>query len=128
VTLTVEDAVNAHNAALDLAFVVGFDIFIVSAPPPFDKAEAAALKRDAAAVIVRRFPGAPELFAQRVWPVPDSLSRAYDASHAGHRLDFRCRTSFGELLAAFREDREPPFVHDPSYFSPNEHTLDAIKP
>jgi UDP-glucose 4-epimerase len=121
--LTVEDAARAHIAALDLAPVLGFDIFIVSAPPPFDRAEAAELKRDAAAVIARHFPDAPELFARRGWILPGSLGRVYDAGHAERRLGFRCRTSFAEVLAALREDRALPFVHDPSYFSPKEHPL-----
>jgi nucleoside-diphosphate-sugar epimerase len=123
--LTVEDAVNAHIAALDLAPALGFDIFIVSAPPPFDRAEAEELKRDATTVIARHFPDAPALFAQRGWILPASLDRVYDAGHAERRLGFRCRTSFAEVLAALREDHELPFVHDPSYVSPKERRLKA---
>lgn len=123
--LTVEDAADAHIAALDLAPALGFDIFIVSAAPPFDRFEAAELKRNAAAVIARHFPDASELFAQRGWTLPASLGRIYDASNAERRLGFRCRTTFAEVLAALREDRELPFAHDPSYPSPKQHRLDA---
>ncbi len=123
--LTVEDAASAHIAALDLAPVLGFDIFIVSAPTPFDRAEAAELKRDAVAVIVRHFPDAAELFARHGWKLPARLSRVYDAGHAERRLGFRCRTSFAEVLTALRENRELPFVHDPSYSSPKEQQREA---
>src|SRR5262245_37570907 len=78
----------AHIAALDLAPLLGFDTFIISAPPPFDRAAATELKRDAAAVIARHFPDAPELFARRGWRLPASLGRVYDPGHAERRLGF----------------------------------------
>lgn len=118
--LTAEDAAEAHIAALDRAPQVGFDIFIVSAPPPFDRAEAAELKQDAAAVISRHFPDAPKLFARRGWTLPASIGRVYDPGHAERRLGFRCRTDFADLLAALREDRELRFVHDPEYVPPKD--------
>jgi nucleoside-diphosphate-sugar epimerase len=118
--LTVEDAAAAHIAALERAPDLGFDLFIVSAPTPFDRSEAAELKRDAATVVARHFPDAPELFAKAGWVLPASLGRVYDASHAERRLGFRCRTGFAEVLAALRSGRALPFQHDPSYFSPKE--------
>jgi len=123
--LTVEDAADAHIAAVDLAPALGFDSFIVSAPPPFDRSEGRELKRDAATVIARHFPDAPSLFARRGWTLPASLSRFYDPRHAERRLGFRCRTSFAEVLAALREDRALPFAHDPRYVSPKERRLIA---
>lgn len=116
--LTVEDAADAHVAALDRAPLLGFDIFVVSAPPPFDPAEAGALKRDAAAVIMRHFPDAAELFVRRGWTLPATLGRVYDPGHVERRLGFRCRTDFAAVLAALREDRALPFVHDPAYVPP----------
>ncbi len=67
---------------------LGFGIFIVSAPPPFDRADATELKQDAAAVIARYFPDAPRLFARRGWTLPASLGRVYDPSHALRHLRF----------------------------------------
>lgn len=121
--LTAEDAADAHIAALDRAPELGFDTFVVSAPTPFDRSEAAELKRDAAAVIARHFPEAPALFAERGWVLPASVGRVYDAGHAERRLGFRCRTGFAEVLAALRRGGELPFDHDPAYVSPKEvHT------
>src|SRR5262245_54730931 len=57
--LTVEDAAEAHLAALEKA--MGFEIFVVSAPPPFARGDLAALKSDAAGVIARHFPDAEAL-------------------------------------------------------------------
>lgn len=112
--LTVEDAAEAHVTALDRAPEHGFDLFIVSAPTPFSRSEAAELKRDAAAVIEHHFPDAPALFAERGWALPATLGRIYDAAHAERRLGFRCRIGFADVLEAMRNGNRLPFVHDPS--------------
>jgi nucleoside-diphosphate-sugar epimerase len=116
--LTVEDAAEAHLAALDRAPELGFGLFILSAPTPFDRSEAAELKRDARAVIARHFPDAADLFAARGWTLPASIGRVYDAGHAERRLGFRCRTGFADVLNALRRGTTLPFAHDPSYLSP----------
>ena len=118
--LTVEDAADAHIAALERAPELGFDLFILSAPTPFERCDAAQLKHDAAAIIARHFPDAAALYAARGWVLPTSIGRVYDAGHAERRLGFRCRTGFAEVLGALREGRELPFAHDPSYVSPKE--------
>ncbi|MET0308804.1 MAG: NAD(P)-dependent oxidoreductase [Sphingomonas sp.] len=118
--LTVEDAADAHIAALDAAPQLGFDTFIVSAPTPFSRDEAHALKHDAAAVIARHFPDAPALYARRGWRLPDTIGRVYDASRAEALLGFRARTGFAELLSALRSGGTLPFRHDPDYLPPKE--------
>ena len=118
--LTVEDAAEAHVAALERAPALGFDTFIVSAPPPFAEAEVEALGRDAAAVVARHFPGAAELYARAGWRLPERIDRVYDPARAEARLGFRCRTDFGAVLDALAEGRPLPFVHDPDYVSPKE--------
>lgn len=118
--LTVEDAADAHLAALDQAPALGFDTFILSAPPPFAPDEAEALIDDAPAVIARHFPDAAALYAARGWALPAFIDRVYDPSRAERRMGFRCRTDFAAILAALREGRELPFAHDPSYVSPKE--------
>lgn len=119
--LTVEDAANAHVAALDRAPAVGFEIFVVSAPTPFVRSEAAALKRAASEVIEHHFPDAPALYARRGWRLPASIGRVYDASRIERLLGFRCETDFGRVLDALRRsDDELPFTHDPAYQSPKE--------
>lgn len=120
--LTVEDAADAHLAALDLAPTLGFDTFILSAATPFERTDARELKHDASAVIARYFRDAPSLYAKRGWTLPTSIGRVYDARHAERRLGFRCRTGFAEVLSALRDGLDLPFAHDPSYVSPKDRT------
>ena len=116
--LTVEDAADAHITALDRAPAIGFDMFIISAPTPFVFSDAGALRRDAAAVVTRYFPDAPELYAQREWKLPTSIGRVYDSSKAEYILGFRCKTDFGRVLDALRSGQPLPYAHDPTYVSP----------
>ncbi|HWB31329.1 MAG TPA: NAD(P)-dependent oxidoreductase [Vicinamibacterales bacterium] len=117
--LTVEDAADAHVTALARAPALGFDTFIVSAPVPFARSDAHALKRDAAAVVSRYFPEAPAIYARRGWRLHTSIGRVYDAGKAERVLGFRCRTDFRAVLDALRADAPLPFVHDPRYVSPS---------
>ncbi|WP_440962771.1 NAD-dependent epimerase/dehydratase family protein [Massilia sp. GER05] len=116
--LTVEDCALAHLAALEKAPAIGFGLYIVSAPTPFGRADAALLKTDAPAVIARYFPDAASLYAARGWSLPASIGRVYDAAAIERDLGFRCRTDFAAVLAALREGRPLPFIHDPAYTSP----------
>jgi UDP-glucose 4-epimerase len=116
--LTVEDAARAHLAALDRAPELGFDIFVLSAPTPFSRGDVAELKRDAAAVVARLFPDAPELYAARGWQLPRSISRVYDSRRAEQVLGFQFDTDFAAVLGALRSGGALPFTHDPTYVSP----------
>jgi UDP-glucose 4-epimerase len=118
--LTVEDCAKAHVAALNAAPALGFDTFIISAPPPFVTADCAELLHDAPAVIARYFPAAPGLYARRGWSLPDSIERVYDPSRAAQRLGFRAGTDFAAVLDALSSGARLPFAHDPSYVSPKE--------
>ncbi|WDA42722.1 NAD-dependent epimerase/dehydratase family protein [Erythrobacter sp. BLCC-B19] len=118
--LTVEDCAAAHLAALDAAPRLGWGLYVVSAPPPFTRADAARLKTDAAGLIAERFPEAPALYAARGWVLPQSIGRVYDPTAIERDLGFRCRTDFAAVLAALREGRPLPFTHDPGYVPPKE--------
>jgi UDP-glucose 4-epimerase len=118
--LTVEDCAEAHVAALAKAPVVGFGLFIVSAPPPFAETDAEELIEDARAVIARRFTRAAELYARIGWQLPSQIDRVYDPSLAERGLGFRCRTDFAAVLSAIEQGAALPFAHDPSYVSPKE--------
>lgn len=101
--LTVEDAAEAHVAALERAPALGFDTFIVSAPTPFRPEDCAALIADAPAVVARYFPRYPEIYARRGWTMFQSIDRVYDARRARDRLGFTCRTGFAEVLAGLED-------------------------
>lgn len=115
--LTVEDAAEAHVRALDNAPSLGFDTFIVSAPPPFLPEDCEELARDAAAVVARRFPEAPALYRRVGWRLPATIDRVYDPARAEARLGFRCRTDFPAVLRALEAGAPLPFAHDPLYVS-----------
>jgi nucleoside-diphosphate-sugar epimerase len=121
--LTVEDCARAHLAALERAPEIGYGLYIVSAPTPFARADAARLKLDAPALIARHFPDAAALYAARGWTLPAHIGRVYDASAIERDLGFRCATDFAAVLAALRAGRPLPFAHDPAYTSPNDHFL-----
>ena len=115
--LTVEDAAAAHVMALEKAPQIGFGLYVISAPPPFVRSDAEALKRDAAALIRGRFPDAEALFTARGWQLPTSLGRVYDPALAERYLGFRCRTDFAAVLQALRAAAPLPFAHDPAYWA-----------
>ncbi|MCW4460334.1 NAD(P)-dependent oxidoreductase [Sphingomonas sp. BT-65] len=118
--LTVEDAARAHLAALEKAPAIGFGAYIVSAPTPFARADAAELKHDAAAVIARYFPEAPGLYAARNWVLPERIGRVYDSARITRDLGFTFDTGFAQILAALRDGAPLPFAHDADYVSPKE--------
>jgi UDP-glucose 4-epimerase len=117
---TVEDMAEAHVVALERAVEIGFGTYVIAAPTPFRREEAAELKRDAAAVIARHFPEAPALYAARGWRLPASIGRVYDAGLAERELGFRAATDFASVLAALKLGKALPFAHDPDYVSPKE--------
>ena len=116
--LTVEDAAEAHVAALARVPELGFETFILSAPTPFTQADCAELIVDAPSVIARYFPQAGALFGARGWRLPERIDRVYVAEKAERLLGFRCRTDFAAILSALANGEEPPVIHDPSYTSP----------
>jgi nucleoside-diphosphate-sugar epimerase len=123
--LTVEDAAEAHLAALGKAPELGFDTFILAAPTPFAREDCEMLVDDAPALIARHFPQAAALYAARGWSLPARIERIYDPSRATHRLGFRCRTDFAAVLRALAKREQLPFAHDPSYVSPKERGGDG---
>jgi len=118
--LTVEDAAAAHVAALERDGLDGYQLYLASAPTPFDRADVSELRRDAAAVIARYFPEAPALYAAKGWALPDSIGRVYDSSALCRDLDFRFDSDFTAVLRALERGDSMPFAHDASYTSPAE--------
>jgi UDP-glucose 4-epimerase len=100
--LTVEDAAEAHVAALEHAPALGFRPFIVTAPTPFRPEDAEELIVDAPSVVARYFPEYPALYRRRGWSMFRSIDRVYVSRRAEAELGFRCRTGFAEILAALR--------------------------
>ena len=125
--LTVEDAAEAHVMALGRAPAIGSGTYVISAPTPFSPSDARALRADAAAVVARYFPDAPELYTARGWRLPARIGRVYDGRLAERDLGFRARTDFARVLEAMRSGAPLPFAHDPSYGSAPWPSDRAIK-
>jgi UDP-glucose 4-epimerase len=100
--LTVEDAAEAHVAALDKAPELGFDTFIISARTPFQPGDCEELIANTPSVVARYFPDYREIYARLGWTMFQSIDRVYDSSKAALRLGFTCRTGFKEKLAELR--------------------------
>ena len=115
---SVEDMARAHLSALQQAENIGFGLYVVCAPTPFDKTDCALLKSDAPAVIRKYFPEADALYARAGWRLPDSVGRVYDGGKIERDLGFRYRTTFANVLDALREGTAQPIIHDPAYVSP----------
>ena len=74
--LTVEDCAEAHIVALERAPEIGFGLYVISAPTPFRREDAPALKRDAAGVVARLYPRrAGALRAQGLAPAAERRPR-----------------------------------------------------
>jgi len=115
---SVGDIARAHLSALEHASPRPFRLFLVSAPTPFSRNQARQLKEDAASLVSDLFPNAPAAYAKAGWSLPESIGRVYDGSRITRELGFSYRTAFADVLTALENDRELPFVHDPSYVSP----------
>jgi UDP-glucose 4-epimerase len=100
--LTVEDAAEAHVTALQRVRDIGFDVFVVSAPTPFQPQDCEGLIADAPSVVARYFPDYPALYAKRGWTMFAAIDRVYSAAKAEERLGFRCKTGFAEVLEGLR--------------------------
>ncbi len=96
--LSVEDAAEAHVAALAKAKEIGFDTFIVSAATPFRREDCRALITDAPSVVAHYFPEYRKLYGLRGWTMFDTIDRVYDSSKATRVLGFTCKTGFREVL------------------------------
>jgi UDP-glucose 4-epimerase len=103
----IEDVVDAHLRALERAPAIGFGRYIVSATPPFTRADLAELRADAPAVVRRLFPGYEAVFEERGWRMFPSIERVYDNARARRELGWSPRYDFGRALELLRAGEEP---------------------
>jgi nucleoside-diphosphate-sugar epimerase len=103
----IADVVSAHVLALQQAPELGFDKFIVSATTPFTRADLAALRSDAAAVIRARMPGFDTVYGARGWKAPASIDRVYVNERARSKLGWRPQYDFARILQLLANDEDP---------------------
>jgi UDP-glucose 4-epimerase len=95
----IEDIVEAHVLALRRAPALGFGRYIVSATTPFTRADVAALRADAAALVRERIPACVAEYARRGWTLFPTLDRVYDNTLARSALGWQPRHDFASVLA-----------------------------
>lgn len=113
----IQDVVDAHLLALEKAPALGFGRFIISATPPFQRSDAAALRADAPAVLARYCPAFAAEYARRGWRMFPSLDRVYSNAKARALLGWNPRYDFAHALELLQHDRD--------YRSPLTHLIGA---
>ena len=93
-----EDVVAAHRLAISRAPEIGFGRYIVSATTPFSRADVAALRTDAPAVVRRLFPDYESVYTKRGWRMFPSIERVYVNDRARCELGWSPRYDFGGVL------------------------------
>ncbi|MEM7100976.1 MAG: NAD(P)-dependent oxidoreductase [Pseudomonadota bacterium] len=96
----IADMADAHICALEKAPELGFDRLIITATPPFAKADLEELIDDAPAVVARYFPSYQSLYDKLDWRMFPSIERVYDNSRAKERLEWEPKFGFEQALAA----------------------------
>jgi nucleoside-diphosphate-sugar epimerase len=96
-----EDVAQAHELALAPGRA-SFEVFNVSAPTPFSRADCRRLFEDAAGVLLERHPWAAGEFERRGWLLPRSIDRVYVVDKAIAGLGYRPVHDFAALF------RRPP--------------------
>jgi UDP-glucose 4-epimerase len=94
----IEDVVDAHLLAIERAAAIGFGRYIISATTPLRPEDAAALRRDAPAVVSRRVPGWQAAYAKLGWRMAPSIGRVYDNARARAALGWRPRHDFASVI------------------------------
>jgi len=102
----IHDVVSAHKLAIDNASALGFDRFIISATPPFEPADRAALGVDAPAVIEKYLPHYIGEYARRGWRMFPSIGRVYDNARALEKLGWVPKYTFDHAIACLIADQD----------------------
>jgi nucleoside-diphosphate-sugar epimerase len=92
-----EDVAQAHELAL-AAGAPRFEVYNVSAPSPFARADCVRLFEDAASVVLEYFPWAEQEFMRRGWELPRSIDRVYGVDKAIAFLGYRPQHDFAALF------------------------------
>lgn len=92
-----EDVAQAHELALAPGHA-GYEVYNVSAPTPFTRADCPRLFADAASVIRERHPWVEAEFQRRCWALPRSIDRVYVVDKAIAGLGYRPVHDFATLF------------------------------
>jgi len=92
------DVAQAHHLALS-ATLPNFEIFNISANPPFKKEDTPALLTNASAVIEQYYPQIRSIFSHHNWSLPNCIDRVYVIEKAKNQLGYQPNYNFDKRLA-----------------------------
>lgn len=105
----IADVVLANVCAMREAKRIGWGKYVISAPPPFGRAEETlrALNNGRAGEVVQQtLPRHTELLLKREWKLPLSMDRVYDSSKAVRELGWQPVFTFERAVECAGEGRE----------------------
>ena len=93
-----QDAADAHLAALAHVERIGFGRFVVSAPSPFGRADLMALRVDPAGVVARAFADFPAVYERLGYRMFADVDRVYVSDRAREALGWAPQFTFRRIL------------------------------
>lgn len=103
----IQDAADAHRAALRRAPELGFGRYIISATTPFTREDLPELRNDAPSVLARLFPDQKDIYARAGWSMFPSLDRVYVNDRARADLGWTPRYGFRHILDRVDAGEDP---------------------
>jgi nucleoside-diphosphate-sugar epimerase len=103
----IEDAVSAHQVALERAPEIGFGRYVISATTPFTPDDLTAIRDDLPSVVSALFPDYEEIYAGRGWRMFPSIERVYVNERARRELGWSPRYDFRRALDRLAEGADP---------------------
>ncbi len=101
-----EDAVDAHLAALRRAVEIGFGRYIITATTPFTPAHHHDIRADATEVVARLFPDFEDTYRRLGWRMFPSIDRVYVNAKARNELGWQPRFDFAEVLRRLNRNED----------------------
>ena len=105
--MEIADVVEAHLLAIKRAAAIGFGRYIISATSPFEGAELAELRTNAAGVVKQKFPEYEAEYARRGWKMFPGIDRVYVNERALQELDWKPRWDFRYMLDRLKAGVDP---------------------
>ncbi len=97
--VALRDVVQAHLLALKRPS--GYAEYVISGPPIFDRSELPELLTQPWNTVLRHYPQAQALFADRGWAPPSLIDRVYSSHKAINELGYRPRYGFEVFLRGY---------------------------
>ena len=102
----IEDVVSAHMLAMQMAPMIGFGRYIISANTPFTPDDLNELRKDAPSVVRRHAPGYELEYRRRGWSMLPAIDRVYVNQLAKAQLGWQPRYDFGLVIDRLRASEE----------------------